>query len=106
MLVAIPVNVLQRDPAFWGKDADVFRPNRWLERTNGSLLQIGGQDLLTFSAGSVSDRVPCDGAFNDLCSNSPRSCIGKSFATAEIKVSLLSVIDHVSPIHAPCTFSV
>ena len=47
--MAIPVNVLQRDTAFWGKDADVFRPNRWLEKANGSLFD--GQELLAFSAG-------------------------------------------------------
>lgn len=48
-LVAIPVNVLQRDTAFWGKDSDVFRPNRWLEKASGSLFD--GQELLAFSAG-------------------------------------------------------
>jgi cytochrome P450 len=45
-LIAIPVNVLQKDPAFWGKDAELFRPNRWLEEANGP-----GQELLAFSAG-------------------------------------------------------
>jgi len=71
-LIAIPVNVLQRDPAFWGKDADLFRPNRWLEKANGS-----GQELLAFSAG-------------------PRSCIGKSFATAEIKCLIVTLIQQFS----------
>jgi cytochrome P450 len=74
-LVAIPVNVLQRDTALWGKDADVFRPNRWLEKANGSLFD--GQELLAFSAG-------------------PRSCIGKSFATAEIKCLMITLIQQFS----------
>ncbi|KAF8807688.1 cytochrome P450 [Phlegmacium glaucopus] len=75
MLVAIPVNVLQRDPAFWGKDADAFRPGRWLEKGNSSLLD--GQELLAFSAG-------------------PRSCIGKSFATAEIKCLIITLLQQFS----------
>jgi cytochrome P450 len=48
-LIAIPVNVLQRDTSFWGKDADVFQPTRWLEKANGSLFD--GHELLAFSAG-------------------------------------------------------
>ena len=48
-IVVIPVNVLQTDPAFWGKDADAFRPRRWLETEKTDLLK--GQALLAFSIG-------------------------------------------------------
>ncbi|KAF8167803.1 cytochrome P450 [Crassisporium funariophilum] len=74
-LVAIPVNVLQTDPNFWGMDAEIFRPSRWLEKRNGALLN--GQELLAFSAG-------------------PRSCIGKSFATTEIKALIVILLQRFS----------
>ncbi|CAA7259962.1 unnamed protein product [Cyclocybe aegerita] len=63
-LISIPVNVLQEDPEFWGLDADEFRPSRWLEKKKTGLVK--GQELLAFSMG-------------------PRSCLGKTFAMAEIK---------------------
>lgn len=50
-IVVIPVNVLQTDPDFWGKDGDAFRPQRWLENDRADLLK--GRDLLAFSMGYV-----------------------------------------------------
>lgn len=50
-ILAIPVNVLQTDAEIWGPDADIFRPERWIERkkTGGR----GSRELLTFSEGWV-----------------------------------------------------
>jgi len=47
--VVIPVNVLQRDKELWGKDAESFRPGRWLESERGGFLKT--QELLAFGAG-------------------------------------------------------
>ncbi|PPQ63711.1 hypothetical protein CVT24_004291 [Panaeolus cyanescens] len=66
-LISIPVNVLQTDKEIWGDDADEFQPSRWLEGGKGVATLPKGRELFAFSAG-------------------PRSCIGKSFAMAEIKV--------------------
>ncbi|KAF9478020.1 cytochrome P450 [Pholiota conissans] len=70
-LIVIPVNVMQTDPDFWGKDADSFRPRRWLEDRKGDLVK--GQELLAFSVG-------------------PRSCIGRTFATMEIKTLMVTLL--------------
>lgn len=74
-ILAIPVNVVQQDPAVWGPDAHVFRPERWLELKDK---QKGGSklheyDLLSFSRG-------------------PRMCLGRIFADAEIKAMLVTLV--------------
>jgi cytochrome P450 len=56
----IPAIYIQTDPAVWGKDADAFRPDRWL----------------------ASDAPPPPGAFLAF-SGGPRECIGKHFAYLE-----------------------
>ncbi|PFH54737.1 hypothetical protein AMATHDRAFT_134704 [Amanita thiersii Skay4041] len=64
-ILLIPVNVIQQDSEEWGADAETFKPERWL---NADKRRVGARrDLLAFSEG-------------------PRSCIGKAFALAEIKV--------------------
>ncbi|EIW82167.1 cytochrome P450 [Coniophora puteana RWD-64-598 SS2] len=74
-LVFMSVEYLNRSEKFWGPDAKVFRPERWLE---GGDLQAGNvkanelrghKHLLTFNDG-------------------PRTCLGKNFALAELKASL------------------
>ncbi|KAF4623842.1 hypothetical protein D9613_002072 [Agrocybe pediades] len=47
--VVIPVNVLQTDQAVWGRDADTFRPERWLEMKDGQASKE--RELLAFSVG-------------------------------------------------------
>jgi hypothetical protein len=57
--------------AFWGPDAQTFRPERWLDEKDiaeGAMREIKSyKHILTFSDG-------------------PRTCIGKGFALAEMKV--------------------
>ncbi|KXN81097.1 hypothetical protein AN958_06051 [Leucoagaricus sp. SymC.cos] len=74
-LLAIPLNVVHHDPEVWGLDAHVFRPERWLERKQSQLRHK--HELLTFSEG-------------------PRVCIGKNFAMAEIKVLMVTLLQHFS----------
>jgi cytochrome P450 len=87
-ILAIPVNVIQTDPEFWGPDADVFRPQRWIERKKAGTQR--GRELLTFSEGCVHLTIPIN-PDHKLPFDSPRSCIGRAFALAEIKASTLYV---------------
>ena len=73
-LVAVSMESINRSVAFWGEDAKVFRPTRWFKDAHGQngvptkVNEIQGhRHLLTFADG-------------------PRSCIGKTFAIAELKV--------------------
>ncbi|KAF9229533.1 cytochrome P450 [Gyrodon lividus] len=71
-VLSIPVNVIHRDRSTWGPDADVFRPERWLERNTRN-----NRDLFTFSLG-------------------PRGCLGRSFAVAEIKALTVTLLRQFS----------
>ncbi|KAJ7351994.1 cytochrome P450 [Mycena albidolilacea] len=76
-VVTLPIQCINRSEAFWGSDAKVFNPARWLDESPG-FNQLRAQEiqgyrhLLTFS----------DGA---------RICLGKVFAVAEFK-AVLSVL--------------
>ncbi|KAI9065310.1 cytochrome P450 [Trametes sanguinea] len=72
----IPFLTMQVNPAVWGADATVFRPERWL--TPGGVpppseLPHGWSGLVTF----------CDG---------PRNCIGYRLAVFEFKVILATLV--------------
>jgi cytochrome P450 len=64
-----------RNPALWGADANVFKPERWINQDTGKANKHGGMQSnyanLTFSHG-------------------PRSCTGQNFAKAELR-SLVAV---------------
>lgn len=69
-LVTIPIRTMNRSTKIWGEDAKEFKPQRWLEEggIQGKAKEIQGyRHLLTFVDG-------------------PRTCMGKNFALAEIKV--------------------
>ncbi|KAI6026817.1 hypothetical protein PISMIDRAFT_687877, partial [Pisolithus microcarpus 441] len=72
MILSVPISCINRSDAIWGPDAKAFKPERWLE-PNGITKKAqevkGHRHLLTFGDG-------------------PRSCIGKTFALAEIKTVL------------------
>ncbi|KAG9309787.1 cytochrome P450 [Chiua virens] len=73
--VSVSVPFMNRSTAFWGPDAKVFRPERWLEEDGipARAKEIQGyRHLLTFIDG-------------------PRTCLGKGFAIAEFKI-VLSVL--------------
>ena len=75
--VALNGWVLHRDRAVFGADADVFRPERWIDAETGRATMNGGADsnysFLTFLHG-------------------PRSCIGERFARAELRALVASLI--------------
>ncbi|KAL1704429.1 cytochrome P450 [Schizophyllum commune] len=70
-LIAIPLNVLQTDPAVFGDDADVFRAERWLERAEKGVRHK--RELFAFGEG-------------------PRSCLGRAMAMAEIKALVITIL--------------
>ncbi|KAF7351314.1 Cytochrome P450 [Mycena sanguinolenta] len=75
--VTLPIQCINRSEVFWGPDAKMFNPARWIDESHGvdkhraQELQ-GYRHLLTFSDG-------------------PRMCLGKVFAVTEFK-AVLSVL--------------
>ncbi|KAH7913961.1 cytochrome P450 [Hygrophoropsis aurantiaca] len=72
-LLSINIASLNRSTYFWGPDAKVFNPARWLgeDGVTGKAKEIQGhRHLLTFVDG-------------------PRTCLGKSFAITEFKAILV-----------------
>ncbi|KIK16530.1 hypothetical protein PISMIDRAFT_113179, partial [Pisolithus microcarpus 441] len=69
-ILSVPISCINCSNTIWGMDTKAFKPERWLE-PNGITKKAqevkGYHHLLTFGDG-------------------PRSCIGKTFALAEIKV--------------------
>ena len=76
-IIRTPIVAINNSEVMWGKDADRFDPNRWLDsnhegegegRPRWTEIQ-GYKHLLTFW-------------------NGPRVCLGKTFAVTEVKVSV------------------
>ena len=77
--LVIPVHLLHRHPKYWGPDADVFQPERWLVDKNG----IGG-----VSGGGIDTK-----GFTFLpFSTGGHNCIGYKFATMEAKLILAHMV--------------
>ncbi|KAF8917724.1 cytochrome P450 [Mucidula mucida] len=75
--VIIPIIAIHRQDDIW-KDADTFRPERWLEKLPPSeCLPAGWGNMLAFSDG-------------------PRSCVGSQLAIFNFKVILSSLIEQFS----------
>ncbi|KAJ6535132.1 cytochrome P450 [Mycena capillaripes] len=74
-LVTMPIQCINRSVVFWGPDAKVFDPERWLDKSvekhRAQVIQ-GHRHILTFADG-------------------PRMCLGKVFALMEFK-AVLSVL--------------
>ncbi|RYP88817.1 hypothetical protein DL769_000231 [Monosporascus sp. CRB-8-3] len=62
--------VVQRDPALYGPDPEVYRPERWLESPDASKMETG---MFVFGTG-------------------PRICIGRDIATMELSKLLPEII--------------
>eukprot|EP00659_Diplonema_papillatum_P023451 gene23451-biopygen16737 len=66
----------QRMPSVWGDNAELFDPSRWITPSNTITTQYDEFMYPTFNAG-------------------PRTCLGKSMATLEAKIALLTLFAHV-----------
>lgn len=92
-LVSIFMESINCSVAIWGEDSKVFRPGRWLKDAHGQngvpakAKEIHGhRHLLSFADG-------------------PKSCIGKTFALAELKVREQGagvIIDHELQTRVDC----
>jgi fatty acid omega-hydroxylase len=65
--VILPAYAQGRLPSVWGPDANVFRPERWIDPKTNSLHQESAYKFSIFNAG-------------------PRACPGKQFAMMELKM--------------------
>jgi len=72
-LVAYNIYAMGRDSSVWGSDADVFRPERWLEM----------------------DELP-NSYKNPVFNAGPRECLGKRLAMVEMKTCLAMLLPHLS----------
>ncbi|EGG12968.1 cytochrome P450 monooxygenase [Melampsora larici-populina 98AG31] len=73
--ILIPIIAFNLSKAAFGADAEVFRPDRWIEKGPVSALPGIWSGLLTFLGG-------------------PRACIGYRFALMELKVLVAVIISH------------
>ncbi|KAK6211998.1 hypothetical protein LQW54_005526 [Pestalotiopsis sp. IQ-011] len=76
--------VTSMNPLIWGADAREVKPDRWDAAT--------GEQLATWS--------------NNVFSNGPRICIGKSFAQLELKIMLFHMVLHYRFISVEGPFTV
>ncbi len=68
-VLTVPIRPLNMSEEFWGSDAKEFKPERWLEDSAPRTKEIQGhRHLLTFV-------------------DVPKTCLGKTFALTELKVS-------------------
>lgn len=71
--VAYDIYSMGRDRSIWGEDAEVFRPERWLEMKQNP----SNYEYPVFNAG-------------------PRECLGRRLAMVEMKTCLAMLLPHVS----------
>ncbi|KAK7461492.1 hypothetical protein VKT23_008666 [Stygiomarasmius scandens] len=71
-ILSVPSYTIHRDPAVWGEDPEVYRPERWLEADKDKLALM--QKAFTpFSIG-------------------PRACIGRNIAMLEMQIAIATVM--------------
>lgn len=88
----IPQWGVNRYAAFWGDDAEEFRPDRWLARDSPGIGQDAEYDNPSDVAKKISKGLTLTKAGGGASSpyanltflHGPRSCIGQSFARAEL----------------------
>ena len=63
--------VVQRTEAAYGPDAEIFRPERWLDQSEETLKMLN-RNLITFGSGT-------------------RICLGKHITNMEVRISSMGV---------------
>jgi len=85
---------VNRSEAVWGKDAKVFRPERWLAGAGGE--KVAGAQAGAVTEEGLSDRAREIQGYHHLLTfvDGPRMCLGRGFAVAEFKSVLSVLIKH------------
>lgn len=78
-LIIVMPWAINRNPKYWGEDADEFKPDRWIDKTADGKLRANKQ------GGAISNF--CEATFL----HGPRACIGRDFARAELKCALAAI---------------
>ncbi|UZJ56192.1 hypothetical protein CBS101457_005512 [Exobasidium rhododendri] len=81
LMIMIPIEAINRDPALWGHDADTYRPERWSDLELPGRKQINKVGGMAFLTG-------------------PRSCIANRFAVLELKAIAVVLINSIQFDHA------
>ncbi|THV01322.1 cytochrome P450 monooxygenase [Dendrothele bispora CBS 962.96] len=71
-ILSVPSYTIHRDPAVWGDDPEVYRPERWLEADKDRSVLMH-KAFTPFSIG-------------------PRACIGRNIAMLEMEIAIASVM--------------
>ncbi|TVY55472.1 Cytochrome P450 monooxygenase FUM15 [Lachnellula suecica] len=74
--VVIPIYAINRNPRFWGPDADEMVPERWIDSATARPNKHGG-----------SSSNYCESTFL----HGQRSCIGRDFAKAELRCAVAGI---------------
>lgn len=74
--VLIVPYAVNRNPRFWGRDASLFKPERWID--------IGPDGVATSNKHGGSESNLCNMTFL----HGSRSCIGRDFAKAELRCAV------------------
>ncbi|KIJ51269.1 hypothetical protein M422DRAFT_158615 [Sphaerobolus stellatus SS14] len=75
-ILVLPVNIMQSTEDIWGSDAHVWKPSRWTEIVSKEASEKRSdwrREIMAFSLGA-------------------RGCIGRQFATMEIKIVLATLV--------------
>lgn len=78
ILIAMPW-AINRNPRYWGEDAEMFKPGRWIDKTEDGKLRANKH------GGSTSNF--CSATFL----HGPHACMGKDFNRAEMKCALAAI---------------
>ena len=85
-VLSVPSYTIHRDVEVWGKDASVFRPERWFERDDDAMQRA----FNPFPYGPRYVRYekrPCPDYLSPIC----RACVGRNLATLELLIIISSV---------------
>ncbi|CCM00620.1 uncharacterized protein FIBRA_02656 [Fibroporia radiculosa] len=94
-IITIPIQALNKSKHVWGEDADVFRPERWMDETDRDVPFQDhdgkpGRGQKSAGAPGLWGNMLTFGNGNSI--NGNRSCIGYRLAINEIKIFLFALL--------------
>lgn len=95
--VLVSPYVMQRDPRWWGPDAGIFRPDRWMTPDDA---QSGGGSAPPLSAAQALSGMGPNGAYIPFGAGQ-RNCIGAGFAMMEAVLVMAAVLQRFRLVPLP-----